>query len=91
MITEVIKKDGTKVAFDIEKIKGAIMAASSVTDLSDERKSGVVEQVVSAVLASMEGKTVVTTRDIKETVLAKLDSIEPSVSAAWRQYDQDNK
>ncbi len=91
MVTDVIKKDGTKVPFDVEKIKSAIMAASSVTDLSDVRKNEIVEQVVNAVLVEMGGKTEVSTTEIKNAVLAKLDSVEPSVSAAWREYDQENK
>lgn len=91
MITEVIKKDGTKVPFDVEKVKSAIVGAASVTDLSEERKIELVNQITSSLLLKLEGKTEVATTEIRETVLAELDSIEPSVSAAWRQYEKDNE
>ncbi len=91
MAKDVIKKDGTKVLFNAEKIKKAIAAAALATDLSEERKNEVVEQVSAAVVQILGSKDEITTSEIKESVLAELDKVEPSVSAAWREYDQENK
>lgn len=91
MAKEVIKKDGTKVPFEAEKIKKAITVAAAATDLPEERKNEVAEQVSDAVIQTLESKDEVTTSEIKESVLAELDKVEPSVSAAWREYDQENK
>jgi len=91
MTKEVIKKDGTKVLFDAGKIKKAIIAAAAATDLSEERKNEVAEQVSATVVQILESKDEVATSEIKINVLAELDRVEPSVSAAWREYDQENK
>jgi len=91
MAKDVIKKDGTKVLFDAEKIKKAITAAATATDLSEERKNEVAEQVSAAVIQKLESKDEVATSEIKINVLAELDRVEPSVSAAWREYEQENK
>ena len=91
MAKEVIKKDGTKEPFDAEKIKNAIMAAAGQVDLSEERKDEVVGQVAAAAIQMAEGKEEITTSEIKEKVLSELNSLEPSVSEAWRKYDEENK
>ncbi|MBU4204621.1 hypothetical protein KKH26_00345, partial [Patescibacteria group bacterium] len=81
MVQDVIKKDGTKVPFDAEKIKKAITAAAAATDLSEERKNEVAEQVSDTVVQTLESKNEATTGEIKTNVLAELDKVEPSVSA----------
>ena len=89
MAKEVIKKDGTKELFDAGKIKNAIAGAAQETNLSEERKNEVVEQVATAVIQMAEGKEEIATSEIKENILKELDSLEPSVSAAWRKYEQE--
>ena len=91
MAKEVIKKDGTKEPFDAGKIKNAIAAAAQETNLSEERKNEVVEQVAAAVIQMAEGKDEIATSEIRENILKELDSVEPSVSGAWRKYEQDKE
>ncbi len=91
MANEVIKKDGTKVPFDVEKIKRAIAAAAAPTALPEERKAEVVNQVSATVAAMIASKAEVTTIEIRELALVELDKVEPSVSEAWRKYDAENK
>ena len=91
MIKEVIKKDGTKESFDAEKIKNSIAAAAARTELPEERKNEVVEQVTAAVLQATEGKEEIATSELREKILSELDGVEPSVSAAWREYDQEKE
>lgn len=91
MANFVVKKDGTKVVFDAGKIKNAIAAAAKDTALSEERKNQVVEQVSAAVIQMAESKDEISTQELKENILNQLDSVEPSVSAAWRKYDQEKK
>ena len=91
MAKEVIKKDGTKVPFDAEKIRNSIAAAAQKTDLSEERKNEVVEQVTATVVQMAEGKDEITTSELREKTLSELDGVEPSVSAAWREYDREKK
>lgn len=91
MAKEVIKRDGTKEPFDPGKIKGSIAAAAKLTNLSEEKKNEVVEEVASAVIQFADSKEAITTSEIREKILNELDRIEPSVSAAWRAYDQEKK
>ena len=91
MAKEVIKKDGTKQPFAPEKIRNSIMAAARTTDLSEERKNEVAEQVAAVVIQMAEGKEEITTSEIKEKILSELDSVEPAISEDWRKYDQEKK
>lgn len=88
MAKEVVKKDGTKEAFEPEKIRSSVMAAAATVDLSEERKKEVTDQVTAAAVQMMEAKEEITTSEIREKVLSDLDQIEPSISASWREYDK---
>ena len=85
----VIKKDGTKVPFDAEKIKRAIASAAQRVDLSEERRAEVVVQVLSSVIRLAEEKEEIATAQLRAEVLSELDAIEPSISEAWRKYEQE--
>ena len=91
MASNVIKKDGTKKPFNPEKIKNAIRAAASRTDLSEERKQQVIDEVLVVILQVTAAKEEISTSELREKILAELDSVEPSVSKAWREYDQQSK
>ena len=91
MAKEVIKKDGTKQPFAPEKIRNSIMAAARRTDLSEERKNEVVEQVATTVIQMTEEKEEIATSEIREKTLSELDIIEPAIAEAWRKHDQEKK
>jgi len=91
MAKEVIKKDGTKEPFDAEKIKNSIKAAAQRTDLTEERKNEVVAEVAAKVIQMAEAKEEIATSEIRENILSELDSLEPSVSAAWKKHEEENK
>ena len=88
MANFVIKKDGTKVPFDPEKIKNSVMAAASEAGLLEEEKTSLAEKVLDAVLVSFGSQEEVATSEIREKVLSGLDAMAPAVSEAWRKYDQ---
>ena len=89
MAKEVIKKDGTKEPFDAGKIRNAIAGAAAMTDLPEEKKNEVVEQVASKVIQIAESKDEIATSEIRQNILSELDSVEPAVSAAWRKHAQE--
>ena len=91
MAKEVIKKDGTKEPFAAEKIKNAIRAAAARTELSDEKKNEVVEKVAASVIQMADAKEEIATSELRKKILSELDNVEPSVSAAWKKYDQEQK
>lgn len=87
-MAEVIKKNGTKEPFDPEKIRKSIAGAAQRTDIPEERKNEVVEQVTAAVVPTLEGREEIETSEIRETILSELDRVEPGVANAWREYEQ---
>ncbi len=91
MAEEVIKNDGSKEPFDASKIRNSIAAAAKKTDLPEDRQKEVVEDVTSTIIQITEEKKEIETSKIRENILGQLDSLEPSVSAAWRRYDQEKK
>ncbi len=90
-MAEVIKKDGAKEAFDAEKVKKTILGAAQGTNLSDERKNEVAEQVAAVIIAMTGEKQEISSSEIKEKILSELDNIEPIISEEWRKYEQENK
>jgi len=89
MANFVIKRDGTKEAFDAEKIKMSITAAAQRTDLSEEQVNKAVERALGAAIQEAEGKEEITTAELRGKILTELDIIEPSISEEWRKYDQE--
>jgi len=89
MANFVIKKDGRKEPFDAEKVRRSIVAAAQRTELSDERRNEVVQQVSSVVLQLAAGKEEIPTAEIREKILSELSTVEPSVAEAWRKYEQE--
>lgn len=89
MANFVIKRDGTKEPFDAEKVRNSIVAAAQRTELSEERTNEVVEQVLSAVLQEAAEKEEIPTSELREKILSELNTVEPSVSGAWKKYEQE--
>lgn len=89
MANFVIKRDGTKEPFDAEKIRRSIAGAAQRTELSEERRNEVVEQVSAVVLQLAAGKEEIATAELREKILAELNAIEPAVSEAWRKYEEE--
>lgn len=91
MATQVIKKDGSKQAFDAEKIKKTIALACQEGGCSEERKGQVVEQISASTLALADAKDEIATSEIRDKILAELDALEPAASGAWRKHDSEQK
>ncbi len=84
----VIRRDGSREPFDEGKIRRAIEASAREAGLPADRVTAVVNQVANVVLAFAAPKEEISTLDIRAKVLALLEEMEPSVSAAWRRFDK---
>lgn len=91
MAIEVIKKDDTKEPFSPDKIRQSIRSAAQEANLSSERTDELAREVGDKTIAMTEEKDVISTKEIKEFILGRLDKVEPAVSAAWRKYDSEKK
>lgn len=87
MAKEVIKKNGSREAFDSAKIMKSIELSAREAGLDEAKAQGLVQQIGDAAVRFAEGKEVISTSAIQEKILGDLDNAEPSVSAAWRRYD----
>jgi len=88
MANFVIKNDGSKEAFDAEKVKNSIRKAAGEAGVTEDRVNEIVEQVTTSVSELANQKEEITAGEIKAKVLSELDIVEPSVSEAWRKYEQ---
>ena len=88
MANVVVKNDGTKSAFDAEKIVSGIVAAAAQAGLSVDESNGLADDVLGAIMVEFEGQEEVATSDIRDRVLAELDNVAPAVAEAWRVYEE---
>ena len=91
MITNVVKRDGTKEPFAGQKLKQSIEAAARDAGLAEERIEEIASIVTRSVMKTLEGREDVPTAEIRERVLAMLEDIEPASSQAWQAYDKEHK
>lgn len=88
MANFVIKKDGTRVAFDASKIKNGVVAAAAEAGLEDDKASSIAEEILNSVNSSFEGQEEVATSEIRDKILSELDVSAPTVAEAWRKYEE---
>lgn len=88
MANLIIKKDGSKEPFDIEKLKKGILAASLQAGLSEEESKNIASDVSTVIMDFVDEKEEVLGAEIRMMTLEKLDEMAPSVSAAWRKYEE---
>ncbi len=86
----VVKRNGAKEPFDVEKLRGSIRvnAQEAILSESEDRINNLVDLISSVILRDLERKKEVTTAELKEKILSELDTIDPTVAEAWRKYDR---
>ena len=90
-MTVVIKRNSRKEKFDEKKIKRSIDAAAKEADIPEARRKGLVERVAVEMIEYAKKEKEVRALDLREKILARLDSIEPSVANSWRDFDRESK
>lgn len=88
MANFVTKKDGSKVAFDPEKIKASIVASCLDAELSNDQASDIAQRVSDLVVAALEGQEEVSSTEIAEKIIAELEIASPVVAEAWKRYEE---
>lgn len=87
MVNQVIKKDGSKEPFDVEKVKKGIRMASQQAGFDEARKNEVTEKVTAKVIEAFQNQEEVRALEIRDKILSELDIEAPAASAAWREYE----
>lgn len=91
MANQVIKKDGSKEPFDVEKIKKAIRLSSQQAGLDEAKQNEITEKVTAKVVETLQDQEEVRAIEIRDRIISELDLFAPSVSAAWRNYEMSKK
>jgi len=87
MANQVIKKDGSKEPFDVEKIKKGVRLAGQQAGLDEIKQNELAEKIAAKIVEIFKDKEEVTTIEIRDKILGELDIYAPSVSAAWRDHE----
>ena len=90
-MVKVIKSDGTKEAFDVNKVRRAVETAAEEARVPQARAREVAERAVRAARAATKDRNEVKSSTIRTSVLRELDSSERSIATAWRKYDSARK
>lgn len=88
MANQVIKANGAREPFNEGKVKNSIELACGDAGVSGDKMAEIVDRVLPAVLNAVTSKEEIATAELKAAILKELDGVEPSVSAAWRKYDE---
>ena len=88
MANFVTKKDGTRIAFDGEKIKGVVVASGAEAGLSEEEGIELAEKVLEAVIAAVGSQEEVASTEIRSIILSELEVIAPIEAESWKKYEE---
>jgi transcriptional regulator NrdR family protein len=86
MANQVVKKDGSKEPFDVEKIKRGVRLAGQQAGLDEIKQNELAEKIAAKIVEILKDKEEVTTIEIRDKILGELDIYAPSVSTAWRDH-----
>ncbi len=90
MANFIIKRDGTKEPFNMQKIKKAVVAAGTDAGLAEGEADKIAEKVSETIAKSISGLNEVLGVEIKARALSQLDAVAPAVANSWRKYDKEN-
>ena len=71
-----------------QKIKKVVSAAAMQANLSEEETTQLAGQISNTIAQSTMGREEIPSAEIKEMILNELDTVNPSVAEAWRNYEQ---
>lgn len=91
MANQVVKKDGRKEPFDVEKIKKGISLAGQEAGFDEAKLKEITEQIAQEVVEAFQNKEEVKAIEIRDKILAELDIYAPTIAASWRDYEMREK
>jgi transcriptional regulator NrdR family protein len=88
---KIIKKGGQREKFNLNKIKKSLIFAIERTELSQEKKNELVEEITKKVLDFVKEKGEIFTAEIEAKILLELDENCPQAAKLWREYRLEKK
>lgn len=83
----VLKRDGSKEAFDARKLKKSISRAFIDAGLDVKENKALIEKLSEEVVEDVSRKGDMDTGAIRHMVLYRLDKLAPAVSESWRNFE----
>lgn len=91
-MTTVIKKGGKKKeAFNPTKIRNAVNAAAREVGLPPAKRAELVKEVADPAIAFFKTKKVVKTKDIRKSILRRLERRSKATASAWKKFNKKKK
>jgi transcriptional regulator NrdR family protein len=88
MVSFVVKKDGSRVAFNKEKMELALASACNDAQLPEENKNAVVKEISNLVLMDLDSREDITSGELRKMILSKLEGAYPEVAEAWQEFEE---
>ena len=86
MVNFIIKRDGKKEPFYIEKIKKGIVEAALKTDMQEKEAGVLAGKISTAISESIKNANEVLAAELNARVFSALDAMAPDVAKAWKKY-----
>jgi len=90
-MTEVRKRLGHTEAFDPNKIRRAIQKAVLDAGYTLDEKKELINDVAQNVIDKSSEMKEIDTKTIRDSILVKMDNVEPSIAQSWRRFDDKYK
>ncbi len=85
---QVLKRDGSREEFDVEKLKASVVAAAQDAGVDSGQFAS---SVAEAVAQSFSGRDQVSFSDIRDAVFVELNKVAPAVVEAWKNHEKEVK
>ncbi len=87
MAKKVIKKSGKKEKFNVKKIKKSIGYATKQAYLPKKIQETVIRKTLEEIMPYLDSFDEITTAEIRDLILQKLEQMHPAVVKAWIAYE----
>ena len=91
IIMNVIKRRGSREAYDPSKIRASLEKAAIDAGYSPEEKREIIEKVYQTVTEKIKGEEDIKTDTIRMCLLTELDKCEPYIARSWRRFEKKYK
>jgi transcriptional regulator NrdR family protein len=86
MVKKVIKKEGQKEDFDLEKIRKSLYSFLSTFVEKEEEKKEIIEKILEEVMKFVKNKEEIYAAEIEAKIILELEKIYPHQIERWREY-----
>lgn len=91
MVSHVLKRNGSRQAFNAGKLKRAVERAAKDAKLGMAKRKELLKEVVDPLANLVKKKRLVRASALRKALLGRLERRAKSAAAAWRSFDRKHK